>query len=50
LTPYNDNYVGFTSDSHLPFIDNNSRTQVPLRATMEAYGCVVDWDQASLYS
>ncbi len=27
-----------------PFIDSNNRTQVPVRAVMEAYGAVVEWD------
>ena len=37
-------YVQFTGDSGAPFIDSANRTQVPLRVTMEAYGCHVDWD------
>ena len=36
--------VGFTSDSGSPFIDSNDRTLVPLRVTMETYGCEVCWD------
>ena len=35
----------FTDDSGAPFIDKNNRTMVPLRTTMESYGCQVDWDQ-----
>ena len=36
--------VVYTSSSGQPFIDGNNRTQVPLRATMEAYGCSVGWN------
>ena len=36
--------VAFTEDSGSPFIDENNRTQVPLRLTMERYGCRVEWD------
>lgn len=36
--------VQFTEETGVPFIDENSRTQVPLRVTMEAYGCAVGWD------
>lgn len=36
--------VRFTQDSGFPFIDPNNRTLVPLRITMEAYGCDVGWD------
>lgn len=39
--------VTFTTDSGAPFIDSASRTQVPLRATMEAYGCEVGWDNST---
>ncbi|MBQ4339443.1 MAG: copper amine oxidase N-terminal domain-containing protein [Firmicutes bacterium] len=39
-----DEYVQFTEDSGEPFIDSANRTQVPLRVTMEAYGCNVDWN------
>lgn len=39
--------VMFSSSTGYPFIDGNQRTQVPLRAAMEAYGCDVDWDQAN---
>ncbi len=39
-----DNYVYYDSSSGYPFIDSASRTQVPLRATMESYGCNVYWD------
>jgi SLAP domain-containing protein len=37
--------VEFTEDSGVPFVDESNRTQVPLRATMEAFGAKVDWDQ-----
>lgn len=36
--------VMFTQDSGAPFIDQASRTQVPFRAAMEAFGCTVNWD------
>lgn len=36
--------VTFNSSSGSPFIDNNNRTQVPFRQTMEAFGCSVSWD------
>lgn len=39
--------VTFTTDSGAPFVDSANRTQVPLRATMEAYGCEVDWDNST---
>lgn len=39
--------VIFTKDSGIPFIDSASRMQVPLRQTMEAYGCTVNWNQSS---
>lgn len=39
--------VPFTNASGCPFIDENSRTLVPLRAVMEAYGCTVEWDAAA---
>ena len=39
--------VDFDSDSGEPFVDANGRTQVPLRAVMEQFGCKVDWDSAT---
>lgn len=39
--------VKFTQSSGQPFIDKANRTQVPLRVTMDAYGCVVDWDDVN---
>lgn len=36
--------VPFNDSTGYPFVDENSRTQVPLRATMEALGAEVDWD------
>jgi len=36
--------VAFTEVSGRPFVDNQNRTQVPLRAVMEQYGCEVEWD------
>ncbi len=34
----------YNSGYGYPFIDGNGRTQVPLRRTMEAFGCTVSWD------
>ena len=34
--------VTFTSDTGVPFIDNNDRTLVPLRVTMESFGAEVN--------
>ena len=39
--------VVFTQDSGYPFIDTANRTQVPLRVTMEAYGCTADWNRTN---
>lgn len=39
--------VAFTESTGSPFADENSRTQVPLRVTMESYGALVDWDQST---
>jgi len=36
--------VEFTNEYGYPFVDSANRTQVPLRATMEAFGCTVEWD------
>lgn len=36
--------VEFTENSGYPFISAESRTLVPLRATMEAFGATVRWD------
>ncbi|MDR7870134.1 MAG: copper amine oxidase N-terminal domain-containing protein [Tissierellaceae bacterium] len=36
--------IEFTEDSGAPFIDENGRTLVPLRLTMETYGAEVDWN------
>jgi len=40
----NETPVAFTNQSGAPFIDQANRTQVPLRATMETYGCNVAWE------
>lgn len=37
--------VEFNEDLGFPFVDENNRTQVPFRATLEKYGAVVEWDQ-----
>jgi hypothetical protein len=39
--------VEFNEELGFPFIDENSRTQVPFRATLEKYGAEVDWDNES---
>ena len=36
--------IHFDSRSGRPFIDSQSRTLVPFRAVLEAYGCQVEWD------
>lgn len=36
--------VAFNDDTGHPFIDASGRTLVPLRVTMETYGCEVYWD------
>ncbi|MCL2437394.1 MAG: stalk domain-containing protein, partial [Clostridiales bacterium] len=36
--------VEFTQESGSPFIDENNRTQVPFRQTLEAFGATVSWD------
>ncbi|MHC1723967.1 MAG: stalk domain-containing protein [Aminipila sp.] len=39
--------VSFTDNTGAPFVDSANRTQVPLRVTMEKYGCQVAWDQTA---
>lgn len=39
--------VQFTDDTGYPYIDENNRTMVPLRATMEAAGFAVGYDNKS---
>ena len=39
--------VLFDSNIGYPFVDSSNRTQVPLRATMEAFGCTVEWDETN---
>ena len=41
------NNVGFTQQTGSPFVDGSSRTQVPLRITMESFGATVKWDDTS---
>ena len=36
--------VSYDQSSGVPFIDENDRTQVPLRRTMEFFGCDVSWN------
>jgi len=39
--------VVFNDDLGFPFIDENNRTLVPFRATLETIGATVSWDQES---
>lgn len=39
--------VEFTEDSGFPFIDENSRTLVPFKKTLETYGATVEWNNDS---
>ena len=39
--------VAFNKDTGYPFVDENSRTMVPLRITMESAGAEVGWDAAT---
>lgn len=39
--------VAFSSATGTPFLDQNGRTQVPLRVTMEALGATVGWDNST---
>lgn len=39
--------VFFDTNTGFPFIDENSRTQVPFRATMETFGAEVSWNSIS---
>ncbi len=43
----NGNPVQFSESSGLPFIDSANRTQVPFRASMDALGASVSWDDSS---
>jgi hypothetical protein len=38
-----DEYIQYDEIFGFPFIDNNSRTQVPFRVTLEYFGAKVDW-------
>ncbi|AEG61235.1 copper amine oxidase N-terminal domain-containing protein [Desulforamulus ruminis] len=40
----NGRYVNFATDAGKPYLDENNRTQVPLKATMEEAGAIVKWD------
>lgn len=39
-----ENKVPFTAESGFPFTDGQGRMQVPLRSTMESFGCTVTWN------
>lgn len=43
----NNKPVQFSEQSGSPFVDGSYRTQVPFRATMEAFGATVDWDNTN---
>lgn len=43
----NGNRVVFTQESGFPYVDENARTMVPLRITMEAAGCAVGYDSTN---
>lgn len=43
----NGNEVAFSDDLGRPYVDSAWRTQVPVRATMEAYGAYVSWDTSA---
>lgn len=42
----NGKLIGFSPETGYPYLDENKRTLVPIRAAMEAYGCDVSWDEA----
>lgn len=42
-----DKKVDFDDYTGKPFIDDNGRTQVPLRETMESFGAKVSWDDSN---
>lgn len=39
--------VPYTAATGEPFLDGVGRTQVPCRATMEAFGCTVTWEESN---
>lgn len=41
----NGEIITFNEEYGFPFIDENDRTQVPFRLTMETFGAEVSWDQ-----
>jgi hypothetical protein len=46
VTAY-DEYIQYDESFGFPFIDNNDRTQVPFRITLEYFGAKVDWNPES---
>ncbi len=42
---YNGEQIRFDDNYGFPFIDENDRTQVPFRLTLETVGATVSWDQ-----
>jgi len=42
---YNDEFIVFNETYGFPFVDENNRTQVPFRLTMETVGATVSWNQ-----
>lgn len=54
VTKYENGKITIGTDGNLiafndaqPFIDENDRTQIPIRAVAEALDCTVSWDEAS---
>ena len=41
----NQEKIAFSTQTGYPFTDNQGRMQVPLRATMDAYGCETAWNE-----
>jgi len=41
----NDQAINYTEETGAPFIDENGRSLVPLRSTLEALGLTIGWDQ-----
>ncbi len=39
--------IAFSETTGMPFIDDNGRTQIPLRVVADSAGCSVDWDKIS---
>ena len=44
---YNNKQITYSSSYGYPFIDENNRTQVPFRRTMEYLGAKISWDEVT---